>query len=127
LIVAAVALAGPASAHHSLAGYDGARPLALEGVVAEFRFAQPHPYLTLRVGPAAGAAQLWKLEMDNLRELEAVGMRRDTFRPGDQVRVTGSPARDGEHALYVRRLDRDRDGLRYEQVGSSPSLGLGRP
>ena len=45
----------------------------------------------------------------------------------DSPLFADSPARDGEHALYVRRLDRDRDGLRYEQVGSSPSLGLGRP
>jgi hypothetical protein len=120
LIIAALVLAGPAEAHHSLAGYDHARQRELEGVVAAFHYTQPHPFLVV-----AAADGDWRLEMDNLFELDSVGVTRETFRPGDRVSVSGAPARNGAHALYLRRLDRPRDGLRYEQVGSSPRLTPG--
>jgi hypothetical protein len=124
-LVAAFA-AGPAWAHHSLAAYDGLHPLTLAGEVTEFSFTNPHPYLVVAVKPETGPVQAWKLEMDNLWELQAVGMTRDTFRVKDAVKVTGNPDRKGAHALYVRQLDRP-DGLFYEQVGMSPRLVMRRP
>jgi hypothetical protein len=116
-MAALAALAAPAQAHHSLTNYDSGRVVELTGEVTEFHYTQPHPFLVIAV---AGAA--WKLEMDNLWELDAVGVARDTFRPGDRVTVSGSPDRGGARALYLRRLDRSRDRLRYEQVGTSPRL-----
>jgi hypothetical protein len=124
LVWAMVGAASPAAAHHSLTGYDQARRIELAGEVAEFHFTQPHPYLVITVRPAAGAAQAWRLEMDNLFELEAIGVTRDTFKPRDRVLVTGGPDRGGARSLYLRRLDRPADGLRYEQVGSTPSLAV---
>jgi hypothetical protein len=123
---ALLALPLPAAAHHSLAGYDSARPVTLTGEVAEFSFTQPHPYLVMTVKPPSGPAQAWKLEMDNLGELRLSGMSRDTFRPRDRITVTGSPDREGAHRLYVRRLDRPADGLAYEQVGTRPRLTSGK-
>lgn len=121
LVPTLFAAAWPAQAHHSLTAYDHARQVALEGVVAEFRFANPHPVLTIDVGTGA-ARQAWRLEMDNLFELRGVGLTEDSFRPGDRVLVSGSPTRDGGRGMYLRRLDRPSDGLRYEQVGSSPRV-----
>jgi hypothetical protein len=118
--------AAPAAAHHSLAAYDSGRPLTLTGEVTEFSFSNPHPYLVVAVKPPSGPVQQWRMEMDNLWELQGVGMTRDTFRPKDRLKVTGSPDRDGGHALYVRQLDRA-DGLFYEQVGMSPRLRLPNP
>ena len=122
MFIVAVAAAGPAQAHHTLTGYDQARPITLQGSVTEFSYTQPHPYLVIEVKPAAGAAQSWKLEMDNLYELDEIGVTRDTFKPGDRVQVNGAPGRNGAHIMYLRRLDRPKDGLRYEQVGFTPSL-----
>lgn len=113
----------PAQAHHSLTGYDHARQVSVEGAVAEFQFRQPHPILIIDVD-GAGARQAWRLEMDNLHELSAIGLSRDAFRPGERVIVSGAPARDGSNGLYLRRLDRPRDGLRYEQVGSTPQVNF---
>jgi hypothetical protein len=121
MILGLAASAAPATAHHALTGYDRAREIALSGVVVEFHFRQPHPFLVIEV-EAAGARRIWRLEMDNLSELSAIGLSRDTFRAGDRVLVGGDPSRDGADALYLRRLDRPRDGLRYEQVGSTPRL-----
>ncbi len=51
-----------------------------------------------------------------------IGVTADTFRAGDLVNVSGSPGRSQSNILYLWRLDRPADGLRYQQVGGTPSL-----
>jgi hypothetical protein len=128
----AVALAGgfgavgPAAAHHSIgAVYDGSRPQRIEGVVVEFQFVNPHPFVIVTVGPD-GASESWRLEMDNRFELAGIGMTDSTLQPGDRVVVTGSPGRTEARTLYIRQLDRPADGFRYEQVGSRPRVSTDR-
>lgn len=123
LVLVLCACSAPAQAHHSLTGYDHARQVAIEGVVSAFEFSNPHPFLTIEVAAASGK-QAWRLEMDNLFELRAVGVSRDTFKRGDRVLVSGSASRDGARGMYLRRLDRPSDGLRYEQAGRSPTLSV---
>jgi hypothetical protein len=111
-----------AAAHHSIgAVYDGARQQRLEGVVAEFRFVNPHPFVFITVA-GSEADERWRLEMDNRFELQSVGMTAETLQPGDRVVVTGSLGRIEPRTLYIRRLDRPADGFRYEQVGSRPRV-----
>ena len=120
----AIAIAGVVvHGHHSIAAfYDTSRKVAVEGVVTAFRFVNPHPFLTMDVKDASGKTESWRLEIDNLSELAEIGVTRDTWKAGDWIVVTGSPSRTEQHSLYVRRLDRPADGLRYEQVGSSPRI-----
>jgi hypothetical protein len=93
--------------HHSIAGvYDSSRQVTLDGVIKEFRFVNPHPFVIVDAKDA-----IWKLELDNLRELTAVGMTKDTLKPGDRT-------------VYVQKLDRPIDGFRLEQVGNSPRINL---
>jgi len=124
LLAAAVAVTEAGlRAHHSIAGvYDSSQPVTVDGVVAEFAFVNPHPYLVVDVADGGGRAQSWRLELDNRFELIGIGMAADTLKPGDRVVVTGSRARNGTRGLYVRRLDRPADGFRYEQVGASPRI-----
>jgi hypothetical protein len=125
--VALVALlSGAAAAHHSIAGvYDTNSSVTVEGAVASFHFVNPHPYLDIHVPAADGQTQAWRLELDTLNELRAVGMRADTLKPGDAVVVTGSRARDKSRSIYVRSLHRQVDGFLYEQVGFSPRVRFG--
>jgi hypothetical protein len=112
----------PTDAHHSISGaYDTRQEMTIEGVVTQFQFINPHPFVTIEVQDGSGSAQ-WKLEMDNRRELVQVGMTSQTLKDGDRIVVTGNPARAGRRSLYVRRLDRFADGFRYEQVGSRPRI-----
>jgi hypothetical protein len=121
-----VSLSGLAvDAHHSIASvYDGSRQVRVEGVVTEFRFVNPHPLLGIVVDDGSGIEQEWWLEMDNLSELAAIGMTRETLKRGDRVTISGSPARVEPRRLYIRRLDRQADGLVYEQVGATPRLDV---
>jgi hypothetical protein len=119
----AVGWVAVASAHHSFAGvYDSARDITLDGEVTEFLFVHPHPFLVVRVTPAGGPGESWRAEMDNRFELADIGVTAQTFKPGDRVRISGSPGRKDPRILYLRRLERASDGLLYEQVGSTPRI-----
>ena len=125
IIGGGVALASlTAEAHHSIAAvYDGTRQQRLEGVVSEFQFVNPHPFVIVTVG-ADDAVESWRLEMDNRFELQGIGMTSETLKPGDRVVVTGSMGRTEPRTLYIRQLDRPADGFRYEQVGSRPHVSM---
>jgi Family of unknown function (DUF6152) len=118
------AFATAAAAHHSINGmYDNARRLTFAARVTEFQFVNPHPYVIVAADPdATGAMQSYRLEMDNRHELSAIGITAGTLKPGDDVVITGSVSRTEPQNLYLWRLDRAADGLRYEQVGTRPKI-----
>jgi len=125
----ALLLPTAALAHHSISGvYDSGRQVTIDGRVVEFQFVNPHPVLI--VAPSGGAeadTRPWRLEMDNRYELADIGVTAKTFKPGEHVIATGSAARDESHSLYLMKLHRPADGLRYEQIGYSPQITAGRP
>jgi hypothetical protein len=121
-----VALSSAAlSAHHSIAAvYDAGRQVTVDAVVTQFHFVYPHPFVMAEAKDPSGATRSWLLEMDNRRELEGVGMTSDTMKPGDRIIASGSPSLKQPNSLYLRRLDRPADRFRYEQIGTSPSIGV---
>ena len=129
IVAAGLALSSAAAdAHHSLYGvYDTSQRVTLDGVVAQFHFVNPHPFLLVDVRDAAGRTRQWRMEMDNRRELVEVGMSDNSFQPGERIVVSGSPGRSTQiNSLYVWRLDRAADGFRYEQIGSNPRVTRGK-
>ena len=56
----ALALAAPALAHHSAAAYDTQKQVKVSGTVVQYRFANPHVYLTLQVKKTTAPAPRWK-------------------------------------------------------------------
>lgn len=118
--VLVLAATGAAHAHHSIAGYfDSSRQVTIDGVIAEFQFIQPHPFLIVDV-TRGRTVERWRLEMDNRWELVAIGVTETTLRPGDRVVVRGSMARREPREMYIERLDRPADGFGYEQVDNRP-------
>ncbi len=127
-LLIALAAPGAALAHHSISGvYDSGRQITIDGRVVEFQFVNPHPVLIVAPSGAEAGDGPWRLEMDNRYELADIGVTAKTFRPGEHVVATGSAARDESHSLYLMKLDRPADGLRYEQVGYSPHITAGKP
>ncbi len=122
VVAFAVLCAGaPATAHHSIAGaYDRTRPVTVTGTVRQFHFVNPHPWIEADGPDAAGRVRTWRMEMDNRNELAEVGMSADTLKPGDRIVVSGAAAVGGQFGLYVRKLERPKDGMRYAQEGSRP-------
>jgi hypothetical protein len=123
LTAGVLVLGATIDAHHAISAiYDNSKPMTVRGTVTEFQFINPHPFVMMEVVDERGRAQTWQLEMDNRFELVAIGMTADSIKRGDHVVVTGGPARSRSNGLYVLRLDRESDGLRYEQIGASPRI-----
>jgi hypothetical protein len=124
-LVAAAALSALAvttEAHHSIASmYDQSRRVTLDGVISQYQFVNPHPFVIVDV-TTNGTTQSWKAELDNRWELQNIGMTPTTFNAGDRIVVSGSPGRDRAPLLYVWRLERPADGFLYEQIGTSPRV-----
>ena len=57
-LTAVIGISGtPAGAHHSLSDYDSSRQATLDGIVAQFQFINPHPFVVLDVKDRSGAVQ----------------------------------------------------------------------
>jgi hypothetical protein len=93
--VTLVAAADVASAHHSIAMFDRDHPIELVGTVQEFRFTSPHAYILLEVKRADGDPVVWSLEGNSPNSLTWDGWSSKTVRPGDKLRVTIEPLRNG--------------------------------
>lgn len=122
ILVAAVLTFGATSvpAHHSIVGtYDRSRQTTVDGVITQFRFVSPHPFIELK---DARSGQLWEIELDNRHEFEAIGITAGSFKPGDRVTVTGSLSRQGANGMYARRLHRQADGFGFEEQAGRPRL-----
>jgi len=125
-VIALASTGATAVAHHSLSSaYDVTRSISIEGVVTQFQFINPHPIVIVDV-TRNGQTRPWRLEMDNRRELEAIGVTTATFKAGDRIIARGSPGHGDEPRLYIRALDRPADGLRYEQAGFNPTIRYDR-
>ncbi len=111
--------------HHSVIGiYDDQKRFTVEVEVREFELVNPHPLIFVEItdipdgqvidGIAIG--QTWTIEMDNRRELTALGFNDETFIAGDQLLVAVDPSRHTryrENTLYLRAAEHKREGFVY--------------
>ncbi|HXJ00451.1 MAG TPA: DUF6152 family protein [Micropepsaceae bacterium] len=96
LAVAALALAAPASAHHSFAMFDSAKTVTLTGTVKEFEWTNPHAWLRVMVDDqTTGKPMQWALEMGSPGQQAQRGWKPDSVKPGDKVVITLHPLKDG--------------------------------
>jgi hypothetical protein len=87
-----------AVAHHSPAVFDQTKEVAIEGVVTEFTWSNPHSWIHLDVTTESGAVENWSIEMNPPTFLVRGGWRSNTLQPGDHVTVVVNPLRTGEKA-----------------------------
>ena len=111
--------------HHSVIGvYDDQKRFIIEVEVRNFELISPHPLIFVEIidvpdgqmvdGIAVG--QTWTLEMDNARELTALGFNNNTFMPGDRILVAVDPSRHTryrENTMYLRAAEHQREGFVY--------------
>ena len=84
-------LGGLVLAHHSTAGYDKTKTVALKGTVAEWIWRNPHCIMVWDVKDANGKVVRWYGEMQSPISNTGLGLSRNTFKPGDEVTVTVNP------------------------------------
>ena len=96
-------LSTPALSHHGAAVvYDLSEHLTMSGTVTDFQFVNPHVLIFFEVENDDGSSTVWSAGLTSPNRLaRSDGWTRETFKPGDTVTITGSPARSGAPSLWV--------------------------
>ena len=115
--VAAVLLFGmTALAHHSVgATYDSHKELKLEGKLVQFLFRNPHSFVHIEAPDDKGVMQRWAVEWGGAASLGGQGVSSTTLQVGDEVTITGNPARSMTegYRLKMNTLVRKKDGFKW--------------
>src|SRR5215510_1807830 len=114
-LAAALVVAAPGvRAHHSFAPFDLANPITIEGAVTKFEFTNPHAYLYVLTDSGE-----WVVEFGSVSSLRRSGILRTTFKPGDRVKVSGAPRKDGQKEMARPRLLNEAG----EEIFKAPPVG----
>ncbi len=94
----------PIFAHHGNAAYDETRPLTLKGTVTKFMWANPHTQIFFDSKDSKGVVLHWDVETLSPGKLARAGWTENVVKPGDQVTVIFSPAKDGTPKGFLQRI-----------------------
>lgn len=98
--------AAPVLAHHSPAAeFDDNKPVTLRGTISKMEWTNPHTWLYVDVKQPDGTVVTWAAEGGAPNTLIRRGATKDSIRPGMEVIVKGSAARDGSHRINGRTVE----------------------
>jgi Family of unknown function (DUF6152) len=103
LVLGFLAGSCPLFAHHGNASYDTSKSVTVTGTVTEYHWANPHVWLKVDVKDDKGNIVHWVVEAQNIVNQVNAGWSQSTFKPGDQVLIDATPAKN---AAPVGRIDR---------------------
>jgi hypothetical protein len=93
-------------AHHAVASvYDLNKEIILEGQLTKLNFRNPHSNLLLAVPNSDGSTTEWVLTTASLQVLTRAGVNNESIKPGASLKITALPARNGNPAGFIRRLE----------------------
>jgi hypothetical protein len=105
MLAALMLLSDVALTHHSAAShYLVDQKITVEGVVTEFRLINPHARIYFDVTAEDGEVQKWLGEGNASSVLRRLGWTNEHLKPGDDITIIGSPARDGGHKIDWERI-----------------------
>jgi Family of unknown function (DUF6152) len=103
IILALPLIAVLAFAHHGLAAFDQTNKVTVKGTVTEFHFTNPHCVVEFDVKDDKGQTQKWQAEMTSPVHLK--GWTATSLESGNIVTITGYPAKNGSHYMWVLKLN----------------------
>jgi hypothetical protein len=107
LIAGVVLTGGALQAHHAVAGvYDLNKEVVLEGRLKKLNFTNPHASIELEVPDKKikGKVTEWKLTTASIQVLTREGINKTSMKPGEALKVTILPAKNGNPAGFIRNL-----------------------
>ena len=104
MVVGLLVVAGPMFAHHSDAIYDRENPVTLKGTVTEFRFFNPHIQILFEIKDENGKVVKWIASTGTPTRMFRRGWSKTTLKPGDEITVTGTPAKNGRKVMRLTKL-----------------------
>jgi hypothetical protein len=105
-------------AHHSFTMVDRDRQMLIEGKVVEWHFNSPHAWLYIEAPDASGAMVRWGVEGGAPVFIVRQGVKGDSFRLGEPVRIVMSPLRDGRPAGGVCFVEKEDGAILMFNDGS---------
>jgi Family of unknown function (DUF6152) len=105
VVLLLLSLAASAYAHHGFVSwFDMSRSVTVKGTVTSFDWTNPHSYIYFDVKDDKGAVQKWSAELGAVAMLARAGWRKDTLKPGDEITLTGNPAKDGKPMMHLDKI-----------------------
>ncbi len=90
----ATLLGTPALAHHSFTMFDSTQTVTVEGKVSEYKWSMPHVWIYVQIAGKSGPEE-WGMEAHSPNIAARKGWSSKTVKPGDTIKVTMHPRRDG--------------------------------
>jgi hypothetical protein len=93
-------------AHHAVAGvYDLNKEVVLEGRLKKLNFVNPHANIELDVpNKQTKKITTWVLTTASTNNLTRQGINKTSMKPGELLKVTVLPARNGGPTGFIRNL-----------------------
>ena len=103
VILTLISAGMPLAAHHSWPiSYD--RLVTVKGTVVEFRWANPHPMMTIEVKGDDGKMEKWEIGGPAIIRMVGNGWSKTTVKPGDVITGIGYQYADGEKIIRLERV-----------------------
>ena len=93
-------------AHHAVAGvYDLNKEMVLQGRLKKLNFTNPHVSIELTVPNPDGTNTDWLLTTASIQNLTRQGINKTSMKPGEILKVTILPAKNGNPAGFIRSIE----------------------
>jgi hypothetical protein len=93
-------------AHHAVAGvYDLNKEIVLQGKLVKLNFVNPHASIVLEVPNQDGSTTEWVLTTASVQVLTRQGVNKTSIKPGEILKVTVLPAKNGHPVGFIRSLE----------------------
>lgn len=107
VLLSALAIAGPAAAHHGWGSYDAAKPVTITGPILNAKYENPHATITVR-----GADKEWTVTLAPTSRMSNRGATADVIAKGKTVSAFGYPSTVEKDEMRAERITVD--GKIYE-------------
>jgi uncharacterized protein DUF6152 len=103
--VAALLMCSPAAlAHHSFAMFDLEKEVAVEGVVKQLQYQNPHVWIEILVPDGHGGETTWSIEGGAPGMMTRAGWKSSTLKAGDKVILVMHPLKSGQPSGSLIRV-----------------------
>jgi hypothetical protein len=96
----------PLFAHHSFAAeFDSSKVVTIEGKFTKMDWVNPHSWIHMEVvNKDSGKTEIWDVETGPPNTLYRNGWRKDFIKPGEEIVVVGTLAKNGTNTANARTV-----------------------